>query len=95
MQTGCFTQCNVKLCCVMQGGGATSTGPAAGDGHEIMLQGFNWESYKHDWYKTLKEQAKRIAEVSGRRRMLLSSNHQTSMQCLSPNTSGSVIAIRS
>ena len=49
---------------VMQGGGATSTGPSAGDGNEIMLQGFNWESYKHDWYKTLKEQAKRIAEVS-------------------------------
>lgn len=49
--------------CVMQGGGATSTGPSAGDGNEIMLQGFNWESYKHDWYKTLKEQAKRIAEV--------------------------------
>jgi hypothetical protein len=47
----------------MQGGGATSTGPSAGDGNEIMLQGFNWESYKHDWYKTLKEQAKRIAEV--------------------------------
>jgi hypothetical protein len=49
--------------CVAQGGGATSTGPSAGDGNEIMLQGFNWESYKHDWYKTLKEQAKRIAEV--------------------------------
>jgi len=46
-----------------QGGGATSTGPAAGDGHEIILQGFNWDSHKHSWYKTLKDQAKKIAEV--------------------------------
>ncbi|MGH8466672.1 MAG: hypothetical protein ACRER5_21245 [Pseudomonas sp.] len=47
----------------LQGGGATSTGPAAGDGTEILLQGFNWESYRNGWYKTVKEQAKRIAEV--------------------------------
>lgn len=28
-----------------------ATGPAAGDGYEIFLQGFNWESCKKDWYK--------------------------------------------
>lgn len=34
-----------------QAGGATSSGPAAGSGNEIILQGFNWESWKEDWYK--------------------------------------------
>ena len=33
-------------CCVVQQGGASSTGPASGDGFEIILQGFNWESCK-------------------------------------------------
>lgn len=47
----------------LQGGGATSTGPAAGDGFEIILQGFNWESHKGSWYKTLGEQAKKIAQA--------------------------------
>lgn len=46
----------------MQGGGATSSGPAAGLGHEIILQGFNWESHKGaSWYSTLREQAPRMA----------------------------------
>jgi len=45
------------------GGGATSTGPAAGDGFEIILQGFNWESHKGSWYKKLSEQAKTIADA--------------------------------
>ena len=36
---------------VFQAGGATSSGPAAGDGHEIILQGFNWESWREEWYK--------------------------------------------
>ena len=45
-----------------QGGGATSSGPAAGLGHEIILQGFNWESHRgHGWYKVLKEQVPDIA----------------------------------
>uniref|UniRef100_A0A383VU35 Alpha-amylase n=1 Tax=Tetradesmus obliquus TaxID=3088 RepID=A0A383VU35_TETOB len=29
----------------------TSTGPAAGNGYEILLQAFNWESHKRNWYK--------------------------------------------
>ncbi|KAF8066365.1 AMY2 [Scenedesmus sp. PABB004] len=29
----------------------TSTGPAAGNGYEILLQAFNWESHKKGWYK--------------------------------------------
>lgn len=37
----------------VQAGGATSTGPAAGSGHEIILQAFNWESWREDWYKVL------------------------------------------
>ena len=45
-----------------QGGGATSTGPAAGLGHEIILQGFNWESHRGaSWYATIKEQAPQMA----------------------------------
>lgn len=46
-----------------QAGGATSSGPAAGTGLEMILQGFNWESYKNDWYKTLREQIPGIAEA--------------------------------
>lgn len=35
-----------------QTGVPTSTGPAAGNGYEILLQGFNWESCSHgDWYQ--------------------------------------------
>ena len=34
-----------------QAGGATASGPALGNGYEIILQGFNWESYREDWYK--------------------------------------------
>ena len=45
-----------------QGGGATSSGPAAGLGNEIILQGFNWESHRgHGWYKMLKDQVPDIA----------------------------------
>ena len=36
---------------VVQAGGATSSGPAAGSGFELILQGFNWESYRNNWYK--------------------------------------------
>jgi len=32
----------------------SSTGPGAGDGYEILLQAFNWESHKQQWYKELK-----------------------------------------
>ena len=35
----------------LQAGGATSSGPAAGSGLEIILQGFNWESCKGEYYK--------------------------------------------
>jgi alpha-amylase len=33
-----------------------STGPAAGNGYEILLQAFNWESHKKNWYKECKGQ---------------------------------------
>ncbi|KAK9829872.1 hypothetical protein WJX72_008358 [[Myrmecia] bisecta] len=46
-----------------QAGGATSSGPAAGDGNEIILQGFNWESHRMNWYHTLKSQAGQIADA--------------------------------
>lgn len=39
---------------VVQAGGATSSGPAAGSGFEMILQGFNWESYRNNWYKVCK-----------------------------------------
>lgn len=45
------------------GGGTTSTGPAAGNGFEIILQGFNWESHRGSWYKTIADQAKEISEA--------------------------------
>ena len=32
-------------------GGATASGPALGNGYEIILQAFNWESYREPWYK--------------------------------------------
>jgi len=51
----------VLLTC-RQGGGATSSGPAAGLGHEVILQGFNWESHRPaNWYRVLKEQVPDIA----------------------------------
>ncbi|KAG1659688.1 hypothetical protein FOA52_004327 [Chlamydomonas sp. UWO 241] len=31
-------------------------GAAAGSGYEILFQGYNWESHKHNWYKTLTAQ---------------------------------------
>ncbi|CAL5221418.1 g3605 [Coccomyxa viridis] len=46
-----------------QAGGATASGPALGNGYEIILQGFNWESHRHNWYQTLKEQASMIARA--------------------------------
>lgn len=33
-----------------------TSGPAAGNGYEIIFQGFNWESSKEDWYKKLAAQ---------------------------------------
>lgn len=43
-------------------GGGTSTGPASGNGYEIILQGFNWESWKTSggWYNEL---SRRMAEI--------------------------------
>ncbi|KAK9848494.1 hypothetical protein WJX84_004190 [Apatococcus fuscideae] len=50
-----------------QQGGASSTGPAAGDGFEIILQGFNWESCKgvngKPFWQVLQSQAHTIAEA--------------------------------
>lgn len=40
-----------------------TTGPAAGNGYEIILQGFNWESCKDPWYRKLVGQAREIAEA--------------------------------
>lgn len=41
----------------LQAGGATSSGPAAGTGLELILQGFNWESYRNNWYKVRSHEA--------------------------------------
>ncbi len=35
----------------------STTGPAAGNGFEIILQGFNWESCNKEWYKFIAEMA--------------------------------------
>ena len=34
-----------------------------GSGQEIMLQGFNWESWRHSWYDTLDAQVDAIADA--------------------------------
>lgn len=34
-----------------------------GTGAEIMLQGFNWESWRHDWYNSLGQQIDAIADA--------------------------------
>lgn len=34
-----------------------------GSGREIMLQGFNWESWKHNWYESLEAQVDSIADA--------------------------------
>jgi alpha-amylase len=39
-----------------------SSGPAAGSGREIMLQGFNWESHREKWYVRVAAEAKRWAD---------------------------------
>lgn len=39
----------------------STTGPAAGNGYEIILQGFNWESCNKDWYKEVAEMASDFA----------------------------------
>lgn len=46
-----------------QGSGGVGTGPAAGNGYEIILQSFNWESHKErpSWYRKLMAEAKIIA----------------------------------
>jgi alpha-amylase len=40
-----------------------TTGPAAGNGYEIILQAFNWESCKENWYKKLANMVPEIAEA--------------------------------
>jgi len=37
--------------------------PRIATGREVMLQGFNWESHKFDWYKLVGERAGEISEV--------------------------------
>lgn len=39
----------------------STTGPAAGDGYEIILQGFNWESCNKEWYKEIAQMAPEFA----------------------------------
>ena len=44
-------------------GAGISSGPAAGSGREIVLQGFNWESHRDKWYAKLESQVDEIAEA--------------------------------
>ena len=37
--------------------------PRIATGREVMLQGFNWESHKFDWYNLVKERAGQISEA--------------------------------
>ncbi len=39
------------------------SGPGAGNGYEILLQGFNWESWKHNYYRTLQSKVKELASI--------------------------------
>ncbi|KIY98872.1 hypothetical protein MNEG_9089 [Monoraphidium neglectum] len=39
------------------------TGPGAGNGYELLLQGFNWESHKRSYYKEVVARAKEWAEM--------------------------------
>lgn len=34
-----------------------------GTGREILLQGFNWESWKHNWFQTMSEKSQEIADM--------------------------------
>lgn len=44
--------------------GARAVGGAGpGSGYEILFQGFNWESHKHNWYNTLKAQIPELART--------------------------------
>lgn len=45
----------------MQPPPVNTTGPGAGNGYEIILQAFNWESCKEAWYKKLAGMAPAIA----------------------------------
>jgi len=44
-------------------GAMSVSGAAAGSGYEILFQGYNWESHKHNWYKTLTGQIKDLARL--------------------------------
>jgi len=47
------------------------TGPAAGNGFELLLQGFNWESHRgKNWYREVASRADEWAEVRELRRCL-------------------------
>ena len=37
--------------------------PRIATGREVMMQGFNWESHKFDWYKLVGDRAQEIADV--------------------------------
>ena len=45
---------------------ASDVHPATGNGREIMLQGFNWESWKKGHYRKLAAQARGGAGGAGR-----------------------------
>jgi len=44
-------------------GARATAGAGCGNGYEILFQGFNWESHRHKWYKTLAGQVKEIAKA--------------------------------
>ena len=55
---------NIKPVMSLKGFGKVETRSAEGRGDEIMLQGFNWDSSRHDqgWYEILKSQVDEIAD---------------------------------
>lgn len=48
----------------MQAGGATASGPALGNGYEIILQGFNWESHRQNWYQVSSQKPAQVVVLS-------------------------------
>ena len=44
-------------------GARATSGPGSGNGYEILLQAFNWESHKTKWYKHLQGQVKDFAKA--------------------------------
>ncbi|KAI3433674.1 hypothetical protein D9Q98_003483 [Chlorella vulgaris] len=40
-----------------------TAGKAEGTGQEVLLQGFNWESWKHNWFDHIAQQAQELAQM--------------------------------